>query len=220
MLEYNPLNTDWYFNYINIPNLENIQKELIELRSIYNKDGNVYKGKDRYWALTSKEFSITETCPLLSQYLNDVGILSKFRWILFNSASVEEPELFPPFGKPPIHIDSYDPKVTQFSINLPLIDCDNSYFAWFSTNNKKLIPANYFDSSLNPATTQALAFRNNCTEIKRVECNKPMILNTTILHKAFVYKKTRLMAGIRFNPNLDVEDMKQLGINQPLVQVD
>jgi hypothetical protein len=220
MLEYKTLNDNWYFNYINIPNLEIIQKELIELRAKFNKDGSTYKAKDRYWGLGSTEFNIEDHCPVLSSYLKDVGILSKFQWILFNSEFVEEPNLFSPFGKPPIHIDSYDPSHVQFSLNLPLVDCEESYFAWFSTKKKKLVPSTYFDPSLNAAKTQALAFQHDCTEIKRIECNRPILLNATILHKAFVYKKTRVIAGIRFYPNLDIEDMKRLGIAQPLVQTD
>jgi hypothetical protein len=197
---YNPLYPGWYFSYVNIPNFEDIRLELVNLISTGIRS---YQTNSQYYNVLKKDIN---NCPKFFEYLNDTKLINKFNRILFSTNIPRQPVA---------HVDGYNEKTkNHFSLNLPLIDCENSYTVFYEFNGKHL----YF----NPETYDYYAWMSfdKVKEISKVECNKPVLVNTTILHCGSTDKSSRTIAGIRFKEPLSMEDMKQLGIKNPLMQED
>ena len=204
-LVYTPLYTDWYYSYLDIPGLEQIKTELIKfIQSTEEK----YKLNPLYSNFRAEV--VMNKCPLLAKYLSDVGLKEKFnRLLISGDVNVEK--------RAKVHVDAYDPQFTTHSLNIGLKDYEQSYTAWYKTKRIKLR-----DSSplgLNPSTNYAYLFMEEVEEINRIEYKlRPVLVNTTILHKGISDKSTRLICGLRFWPELTNEDIKKLGIENPHTQ--
>jgi hypothetical protein len=198
---YQPLYPGWYYSYVDIPDYEDIQKELLSLlhSGIKGKQTNPdYYNVYKHQMLT--------TCPKLFKYLSDVGILNKFQRVLF-STNVKRSDV--------VHVDGFHPITrNHFSLNIPLIDCENSYTAFYKYDKPNL--------TCHAITYHHFAYTTMDTveEVARVECIRPVLVNTTILHRGISDKLTRTLVGLRFFPALTIKELKQLGIKNPLVQED
>lgn len=190
---YIPINTNFFYGYVDIPDLDKITEELISLKDTATRDV-----KNIYYFNVNREYART---PFLMKYLDSVGLLDSFSRLLFSSNAKEDA---------PAHVDSYNPYVSAFSLNIPLIDCEGSYTAWYSTKNPDLTPS----SKINPRGNSAYARDEDIVEIKRVEVTRPMLINTTILHRGITNVPSRTICGIRFTRVLKAEDFARLGINR------
>jgi hypothetical protein len=116
-----------------------------------------------------------------------------------------------------VHVDSYDPRITSHSLNIALEDYENSHTAWYKTNRIQLRDSSEF--GLDPVKNYAYLFLEEAEEIRRLEYHKsPVLVNTTILHRGIANKKTRLICGLRFYPELTDKDILNLGIKNPHIQ--
>lgn len=210
-LYYKKLYKDWYYSFLEIENINPLIKELIELR-----DSDVKKYYiNKYYINILKE-DIGDRAPLLSNYIKESGLEHKFQRLLF-SAYFETAEA--------AHIDTYDPKYCSVSLNIPLTDCAGSYTAWYSTRKKKLfdITTTGRDPEKHGQTIgQHFAYLpiDEVNEIRRVETTRPMLVNTTVLHRGIVPGPSRTIVGIRFNSELSEDEVKNLGIANPFQQID
>jgi hypothetical protein len=210
-LFYKQLNKDWYYSFLEIENLKPLVQELIELKE---SDVKRYYVNRHYINILAED--IGDRAPVLFQYLKGAGLDKKFQRLLY-SAYYE--------GADAVHIDAYDPKYCSVSLNIPLTDCENSYTAWYRTDKTKLYditttgrdPGKYGQT---PGQHFAYLPLNEVEEICRVEVTKPMLVNTTILHRGIVPTLTRTICGIRFNSELTNTEVLRLGIKQPWVQTD
>jgi len=193
MMQYSPLNINWYYSYVDIPNLAAITQELINLK-LSIKDKTQY---NQYYSNISA-IAAHSTCPMLMRYLWSMGLSFKFSRLLYSENMTN--------GSPP-HVDTYDPTFCMYSLNIPLLECDDSYTAWFSTDNNNL-------SQKTPAAGMYATINENdtLTEICRVESNRPLLANTTILHRGITQNPKRTLVGLRFNPELTNDDLNRLGI--------
>jgi hypothetical protein len=199
---YTPMYEDWFYSKVDIPNLETIVKELISLKTSATRK---HRTNEMYENIAAADII---NCPVLMEYLTSVGIRSNLNRILFSS-NIDKRSL--------VHVDSYNPIFQTFSLNIPLIECNNSYTVWYSTTNKVLNDLSRF--GLQPDSNFAYANEADVTEIYRMEYTHPSLVNTTILHRGITNNPLRTIAGIRFNTAISVADMRNMGINSPLVQV-
>jgi hypothetical protein len=172
-LYYKKLYKDWYYSFLEIENLNSVVKELIELR---DSDVKRYYINKHYINILAED--IGDRAPLLTGYLNRVGLEKKFQRLLY-SAYYEEAQA--------VHVDSYDPKYCSVSLNIPLTDCENSYTAWYHTDKDQLydIKTTGRDPGKHGQTVgQHFAYLplDEVTEICRAEVTRPMLVNTTVLH--------------------------------------
>ena len=190
---YRPLNPNWFFSYIDIPNLSNITQELTNLKitNVQKVSYNVY-----YTNVFAK--TIHNSCPFLIQYLSNLKILNKFFRLLYSDNMI---------NGSPIHVDSYDPTYCMYSLNIPLSECDNSYTAWFDTNNKTLMQPH-----VSPTMFATINNGDITKELCRVESNRPLLANTTILHRGITNNPNRSLVGLRFYPELNIDDLHRLGV--------
>lgn len=199
---YTPLYEAWFYSYVDIPNLDKIVAELILLKQTTT---NIHRINEMYENVLQPNII---NCPNLEEYLRNVGLYNNLNRILFSS-NVDKKSL--------VHVDSYNPIFQTFSLNIPLIECENSYTAWYSTTNKILNDLSRF--GLSPETNFAYSDEADVTEVYRVEYTRPMLINTTILHRGITDNPRRTIASIRFNTMLSVTDMRNMGIHTPLVQI-
>ena len=210
-LYYKKLHKDWYYSFLNINGLESLVKELIDLR-----DSDVEKFYiNKYYINVLKE-DIGDRAPFLTEYIRSVGLENKFQRLLF-SAYFETAQA--------AHVDAYDPKYCSVSLNIPLTDYAGSYTAWYSTNKRKLydITTTGRDPSKYGHTIgQHFAYLplDQITEVRRVETTRPMLVNTTVLHRGIVPGPSRTIVGIRFNSELTNEEVHRLGVQHPFKQID
>jgi translation initiation factor 2 beta subunit (eIF-2beta)/eIF-5 len=203
---YKPLYPDWFYSDIDIPNIELIREEI---KNLIKNFSNVAYATNASYSNINVEY-VYKSCPLLQNYLISVGIEKKFCRILI-SRKVILNDIFK------VHIDAYNPQYAQHSINIGIADYEDSYTAWFKTDKVKLIDA--LRDGLNPEANYGWLPTNEATEVKRVKWSKkPLIVNTTILHRGISDKESRIIAGLRFYPELNKEDLIRMGIKNPYIQ--
>lgn len=206
-MNYNILHPDWFYSYLDIPNLEEIKKELVVLFKTGTNKKEVNQIYSNFFSP-----SVLPYCSELKKYLISVGLEKKFDRVLFSRDLNAE-------KRTKVHVDSYDPKITSHSLNIALEDYENSYTAWYKTDRIQLRDSSEF--GLDPVKNYAYLFLEEAEEIKRLEYHeRPVLVNTTILHRGIADKKTRLICGLRFFPELTDDNIKRLGIKTPHIQED
>jgi len=190
---YSPINTDWYYSYIDIPNLEIIKQELINLLSLPVPKKNF----TRYY--TNIYVPNIIECPALMTYLEEVGVKSKLLRILYSNSDG------PDINEAAPHVDSIIPNRSfQYSLNIPLIDAEDSYTVWYEQTTSS--PILYDTVTL----TGWVENKEQIREIARAQYTRPMLLNTSILHGGKITSNRRTIAGIRFWPELTREEVERL----------
>lgn len=192
---YTPMNNKWFYSYIDIPNLNEIKQELINLK---NSDAPRHSTTHNYFNI--KKSVAIQQCPRLAEYLDSISATDKLLQLLFSSIS--------PIKSLP-HVDI---GIMQ-SLNIPLINCDNSYTVWYKT------PKHSFDAHKSGA--YASLNLDEVDEIKRVEyTTRPILVNTTILHNGVAESYDRTICGLRFYPHLTPINFNKMNISVPLTQLD
>jgi len=200
---YRPVNANWYYSYVDILNLDIIKVELINLLN-----SSVARVSNNVSYTNIYEF---KNCPAFTNYLLSKNLLKKFSRLLFSSGPVNA-------SLP--HVDTYNPTYLRYSLNIALIDAEDSYTVWYSTHKTKLLQnfSKYPELNKNPELNYAWIDFEDATEICRARYTSPFLMNTTILHSGKAMLNTRTICGIRFSPDLTDADIQMLGVNTPLVQ--
>jgi hypothetical protein len=191
--KYSPINTDWYYSYMDIPNLEIIKQELINLLSLPVPKKNFTSYYTNIYVPNIIQ------CPTLMTYLEEVGVKSKLLRILYSKSDG------PSINEAPPHVDSVIPNRSfQYSLNIPLIDAEDSYTVWYEQTTPSLI---LYDTA---TFTGWVENKEQIREIARVQYTQPMLLNTSILHGGKITSNRRTIAGLRFWPELTDEEIRRL----------
>ena len=151
---------------------------------------------------------IYEHVPLLREYLVNLGIEEKMWRVMFTTKKPPE-QRFRKISS--IHIDAVNKHFTH-SINIPIVDCENTYTLWYKGVVRLL------DQTLNPHIGNndkpmenfAIVEDHEAKEICRVETVRPMIINTTIPHRGWSMKPSRVLCCIRFKPDLTEEEFDRI----------
>lgn len=191
--EYCPVNPDWYYSYIDIPNLEIIKHELIKLLSLPVPKRNFTSYYTNIYVPNIIE------CPALMEYLEATGVRSKLLRVLYSKSNS------PSINDAPPHVDSIIPdRSFRYSLNIPLIDAEDSYTVWYEqTTPAQLL----YDTVTNTGWVEN---KEQIREIARVQYTGPVLLNTSILHGGKITSNLRTIAGLRFWPELTDEEIQRL----------
>ena len=202
---YRPMYEGWYYSYVDIPNIEVIREELINL---VQSDIVGYRTNPTAYNIDGKV--VLEQCPELEKYLKGFGIDKTFNRLLI-SRKISE------VGDKMVHVDSYNPKYSQTSLNIGLVDYEGSYLSWHKTDTQQLYDSAQF--GLNPEKNFAFIEVEKTKEVCRLKYDKQVALvNTTILHKGNAQKNTRIIGGLRFIPELTEQNLISMGISSPYKQ--
>lgn len=204
---YTPIRENWYFSRYNIPNLGEIQQELLALKA---SDAPRTSTNPLYFNILAKDVFVA--CPKTHDWLLRCGVAHKVNRLLFSANSLVGSKLNT------IHVVSYNPYASEVSLNIPLVECDGSYTVFYKTSNVNLMDASEF--GLEPNSNFARAKTSETEEIFRGELTTPMLVNTTILHNGVATNPNRTLCGFRFFSTLTDLELRRIGIEYPYSQVD
>lgn len=155
-------------NFYKIIHIDNIQEIQQEINSIFP---NEYFGKSELFAINDSSNSLLRLIKL-KKLLDSLGIsigVKAFEFIVMQ-----------PGAKTGIHTDSTD---FQFSFNIPLTDCKNTYLSFYKS---KITSDKEYVSYENPTNKDMIHYKpyneNECEFIESSEIKDPYIFNTNILH--------------------------------------
>lgn len=208
-MKYSPINKDWFYSYVDIPNLKQIQEEMLFFHSNVNSS---YHQVNQYYINLFKESMDISLYPQTIKYLKSVGIYEKFSRILLTHNNNTT--------SPVVHIDTVNPLECQFSLNVPLQNCEGTFTAFYNTEQEDFIKPAFPKDDIRHQGNFAWLNALRAKEIARVETVRPMLVNTTVLHRAISERTNRALCCFRFKPELTSEDIKRMGINKPFQQVD
>jgi hypothetical protein len=193
--KYQPINTKWLYSYTDIPNLEIIKSELLRLFM-----SDVPKKQFSAFYVNVYKQDIKD-CPALFEYLYALGLLHKFVRVLFSITGGLDINAALP------HADSFEPEIgIRYTLNIPLVDAEDSCTIFY---DKEIGSDVYYGPKTRTAYAHAM---EGLTEIARMYYTQPAILNTSIIHRGEAKSLDRLLAGIRFMPELTYEELSRFGV--------
>jgi len=194
---------DWHYTPLQIDNLEQIRSELEHLfNDLYTPGQPVtfinFDHNTKHW----------QRLLALQQWLDNTN-RARDRWInCYFSASQN--------GLCPIHVD-YTSEHKFLAINIPVLNCDNSWIAWYDTNIEVNNPIKAVQRGNN--TNELVIFdehtyqdvmvtpqsfwcdQEHAREIDRASCDQPMMINNTVPHRPIVaHDRLRVMFSLRLTP--------------------
>jgi hypothetical protein len=207
---FQPYQPDWCYYKVNIENLQQIQQESVQVFNYIMNDV----------ILADPEFKIVEDLesrtPLLRKYLDSVGLQDRqyFAGLVVSTNGSEFP----------IHVDNITGADRWVALNIPLINCDDTYTAWYDANiTQPLTEVGNYAQGINSNTEQAITTYNGlyyCTdavEIARTECDQPMLAHVGRPHRGIVtHQKLRVLLTVRFRPELTREDFERFQLAHDL----
>ena len=150
------------YQYVDMPNLEEISKKVLEKIPDFHKDNSAYKSYDKKFF--GEIEILTESVETLKPWneIFDVAIVSTKH----NS-------------KLPIHIDYGPVEKTKYSLNIPVYNCEKTYTVFYKIKEgaqfeKKSAGINYYNGYK----------ESDVEEIDRIYLNKAAFFNTQVPHSA------------------------------------
>ena len=196
---YRPLNPHWLCAPIEIEGIEAIQQELA-----YYQTTLPYRQTTRHNSYYTNVFrnDVLAYTPMLRHWLESKHLLHKFQRLLYTANMTN--------GSPP-HVDTLDPTICSYSINIPLSNTEGTYTAWYAA--EEATELQQATRLYQPHQFATIKPQKAYREIHRAESIHPMIVNTTVLHGAVCSNPDRKLVGIRFSPELTYTELQALGID-------
>ena len=159
-------------------------------------------------------------CPTFADWLDSKDIKSRdiylISWIVIASNGINAESM-------PIHIDTDGEgavplDLTGEAINLPLLNFDDSYTAWYSATKLGGAPTSeeFFDSPaelmkkivMNWSTSGVAYDESSAVELIRASVAQPMYINVTIPHRAInLGDLPRTSLSVRLRRKLDLDNL-------------
>jgi len=207
---FQPYQPDWCYYKVSIENLQQIQQESVAVFDSIT--GGVVPD--------DPEFKIVEDLesrtPLLRTYLDNIGLQDRqyFAGLVISTNGKEFP----------IHVDNINGSDRFVALNIPLINCDRTYTAWYDADiTQPLTDIGNYAQGINSNTEQAITTYNglyyceNSVEIARTECDQPMLAHVGRPHRGIVeHQDLRVLLTVRFRPELTREDFKRFQLAHDL----
>lgn len=205
-----PYRPDWFHSKVYIPELEQLQKECIEL--FWKTLGNDIPEDSGFYFVKYSINEIPTIQKLLSYYkLNNNWCNIGFS-VINNGCK---------FGG--IHYDFINGAEKYLALNIPLMNCEGSYNVWYTGEvGDKIKTSRYnavadtivFDGkeSVDDVESETTYWTTgDTTELDRVECTTPMLVHVGRPHRPEVtHNKLRVLLTIRFRPELTEEEFQRL----------
>jgi len=187
----------WFYKPIHIENLAEIQKELISLlysRLIPDFDTAVPMFK------RVPRFEVEPYAPLYSNFIKSLGLGS--RWVGCPIITTNYNIQFP------IHVDNVNWLENSYGLNIPIINCENTYTVWYDAEMQgSRDDLNNIDPNADeydPRHKARLVKPNTpVKEIARWHMKDPAWINVSIPHAPVSeHGKPRAVISARFIPEL------------------
>ncbi len=173
---------------IDLQKLSIIQKELMHVAHHVIKD--IAHSPSQFINVEDLDL-IKQVCPTLISELKRLGLYDLL--FMISIITVRPGSYFP------IHVDYPDPRRLSFGLNIPVLNCTDSYTIWYDT---KVLPYQYLPSYIVTSPLVSVAQpcdEDNAVEIDRVECSVPSWINNHIPHRPHCeHNKFRINSSLRF----------------------
>lgn len=182
------------YKLVNIPNFEGIKKELSSKISLYFKDITELNSSF-YYADTNL---IKKECPLLIQYLNSCNLTH--RWAHTGISVLNHKKSLK------IHTDAPQRKERFYALNIPIINCENSFTIWYhhKHDNAPLYKIDHGDNKIHYEEFED----DDMVEIKRISSDNPAFVNIKLPHRGInTNELPRCLISLRFIPELTTEEI-------------
>ena len=186
----------WLYRTVNIKNINEIQKEFLDIAyttitDFENRDTNYFR-LDHYLIIKKAPIFINllKKLELYDRWLSDAdtqrnaytGLVTTNNGVVF-----------------PMHKDFRDWKQRTYSLNFPLINCEDSYTVWYDSKIELTPPP------LDDSKNQAASFWSDegAIELGRMPATQTAFLNLSIPHRPVSYhNKIRSIVTTRFSPEI------------------
>lgn len=185
---------NWLYKPANIDTnvLPTIQDEVMKLLKIAYPDTDSMTSK---FAVPADVFTIKKSCPALMSELDRLGLSDHF---LMMALIIVQPG-----SHYPIHIDSTNPARMSVGLNMPILNCENSYTVWYDAKiqYEKYVPDYVIGSDI--AHMSVPVDETTAKEIDRCNANIPHWINVSVPHVPVCdHNLFRVNCSLRFSPKL------------------
>ena len=181
----------WLYQRVTIPNYQALAAELKSTFDVLTRDYTDAQHNQLYITLYAPE--MLPISPLLSTLLKSFGLLNRFVKSINSTPNITVSNI--------LHIDSPDNSI-KYSFNLPLVDCDGTYTAFYAADSPLVLSP----SGRNLIAPPGMVHH----EVDRVECSTPMFINADTPHMGISTRPNRLLMCLRFVPELTRQEVMQL----------
>ena len=179
---------EWRYKPITVDNLEAIQEELLPV--LLKEYPEFETGKPMFCFVLRE--NIEPVAPLYTKFIESFGILDRWHYSAFITTTADY--------NFPIHVDSLNWETRCYGLNIPLINCEDTYTVFYDAEIETGLE---FEVS-NPINSSRLIKKDTIArEIDRFCANQPAWVNIRIPHAPVsLHKKPRAIISARFRPEL------------------
>lgn len=138
---------------------------------------------------------IKEISPSTTKFIESIGLLDRWTDVSIITANNNHPFRWP------IHVD--DSTYSRcIALNIPILNCENSYTAWYESNEP--IKRSADPKSLTTEQAYSLYYADDKSkEVMRMDANQCAFINVALPHRPVVeHTKPRVLISTRFSPEL------------------
>ena len=205
-------NAKWFFKPVEIDDVGKIQQELLPLLKEKAPDIDSKLIFSGYKHVTKNE--LISFSPTLIDLVKKLGVFDRLAYATFVIAASKRISSKVPFN---IHIDHSDWKKVSYALNIPVLNCENTYTVWYDTEldddpkgyikvNSGIGPDEWVDESLsmNKMASPIIQKKGTvATEIARLHSINPAWVNISIPHAPVnTTNEPRVLISLRFVPEL------------------
>lgn len=184
----------WLYKPIDVKNLEQIKKECFD---IFNKHYfGTLNDKGFIFQYIDQDI-IRNEAPLYIQALKDIGVYERLTSCIFIGLKGDQR-----LTDSPIHIDTEDWESRSYALNMPVVNCQDSYTVWYDSKIKD-DPDTYIGGAHARYRTAICFKEESSIEIGRWCVNNPAWVNVVVPHRAENNNPDlRLIISSRFWPEI------------------
>lgn len=172
-----------------------IRKELLKIFQTRFQDTKPSEITSQF-VVPADVHSVKKSCPALMEQLNEYGLADSFVMLAMIIVT--------PGPEYPVHVDTLNPGRMSFGLNIPVLNCNDSYTAWYDTEilyhetfaPNILTPSIYYGTAL-PCRVEG------AVEIDRCSADTPHWINVIKPHAAVCnHSKLRVNSSLRFDKKI------------------
>jgi len=185
----------WLYKPIsNIQNIKNIQKECLSV--FENHYSDAFGNRGFMFCYVDQDILKNE-CPTYTAYLKEIGLYDKWCRTVFIGTKTEKR-----LEDSPIHVDSEDWESRCYALNIPVVNCEDSYTVWYDVQEYDEEAYSGDDERIGHKSARGFKPQTS-TEIGRLNSNIPAWINVAIPHRAENSNPNlRFLVSTRFYPEI------------------
>lgn len=176
---------DWFFKSIDVPELVDIQYELTSILPTL-----ILPATELTFFYIKREL-IQDNVPSYVKLLDRLNVLD--RWTYSAIVTTQGNQEFP------IHVDALDWETRCYGLNLPILNCEDSYTVWYDAPIDQT-PTTY---ESDPRNSARFCNVDSAVELCRMPATTPAWVNISIPHRPQTYHTNlRAIISARFSPEV------------------